>query len=84
MYGDTNQVKIVLILRAKTLKCFQCVGSVHPCIGEKLSQGYIQNSFLVIGNYKKIWNHTKIFSLVRPQYCPTFFCQSSIFPVCLP
>ena len=30
-------------------------------IGEKLSQRYIQKSFLEIGNYKKIWNRAEIF-----------------------
>ena len=30
-------------------------------IGEKLSQRYIQKSFLIIGNYKKIWNRAEIF-----------------------
>ena len=46
---------------------------------EKLFQPYIQKSFLVIGYYKKIWNRAKIFFLLRPQYCPPFFSQSSIF-----
>jgi hypothetical protein len=30
-------------------------------IGEKLFQHYILKSFLVIGDYKKIWNRAKIF-----------------------
>ena len=30
----------------------------------------LQKRFLVIGDYKKIWNRAKIFFLVRPQYCP--------------
>ena len=37
-------------------------------IGEKLFQCYIQKSFLVIGDYKKIWNRAKFFFFVRPQY----------------
>jgi len=63
------------MFRAKTLKCFAKHFSVFNllglfiCIGEKLSQGYIQKSFLVIGDYKKIQNCTKSFC-VRPQYCP--------------
>jgi len=48
------------------------------CIGEKLFQRYIQKSFLVIGDYKTKWNSTKIIFLVRPQYCPSFFSQSSV------
>jgi len=62
-------------------KCFGKTLSVLPShflfyllglfihIGEKLFQGYIQKSSLVIGDYKKIWNRAKIF-FVRPQYCP--------------
>ena len=40
-------------------------------IREKLFQGYIQKSFLVIGDYKKIWNRAKIF----------FLCTLSIAPL---
>ena len=50
---------------------------VEHTFGEKLFQRYIQKSFLVIGDFKKIWNHAKILFLVRPQYCPPFFSQSS-------
>ena len=56
-----------------------CVFPKHFCvfnllglfirIGEKLSQGYIQKSFLGIGNYKKIWNLANFF-LLRPQLPP--------------
>ena len=42
-------------------------------IREKLRQGYKKKSFLIIGDYKKIWNHAKIFLFVRPQYCPPPF-----------
>jgi len=37
--------------------------------GDKLSQCYIQKSFLVICDYKKIWIHAK-FVLLRPQLSP--------------
>ena len=46
-----------------------------------LFQCYIQKSFLVIGNYKKIWNRAKKLFLVRPQYAPPFFSQSSVFQI---
>ena len=51
--------------------CFHLLG-LSIRIREKLWQGYIQKSFLIIGNYKKIWNRAKIF-FVRPQYCPPSF-----------
>jgi hypothetical protein len=34
--------------------------------------------FSNIGDFKKIWNHTKIFFLVRPRIAP-FFPQSGVF-----
>ena len=60
--------------------CFQSVGPVLH-IGAKLSQGYIQKSFLVIGDYKKTWNHAKTIFLVHIQHCPPLFFPSSVFLV---
>jgi len=57
--------------------CFGCVFNLlglFICIGEKLSQGYMQKSFLVIVDYKKIWNRAKTIFLVRVQHCPPHFC----------
>ena len=48
-------------------------------IGKKLSQGYKQDSFLVIGDYKKIWNRIKIFLFGVPSVLPPLFFQSSVF-----
>jgi len=57
--------------------CFHLLG-LFIRIGEKLCQGCIQKSFLVIGDYKKIWNHTKIF-FCAPSVLPPLFSQSSFF-----
>ncbi len=43
---------------------------VKHTFGEKLFQCYIQKSFLVIRDFKKIWNRAKIF----------FWCTLSIAP----
>jgi len=48
-------------------------------IGEKLFQGYKQKSFLVIGKLKENMESRQNLFLVRPQYCPHFFSQSSVF-----
>ena len=48
-------------------------------IGEKLFQGYIQKSFLVINNYKKIWNHAKTCFWCTLSIAPPFPPQSSVF-----
>ena len=51
------------------------------CIGEKQFQRYIKKRFLVIGDYKKIWNRAKIFFLVRPKLpTPPSPPQSSVSP----
>jgi hypothetical protein len=54
------------------IKCFQSVGPGHLILERNYPSGYIQKSFLVIGDYKKIWNHVKIIFLLHPQYCPSF------------
>jgi hypothetical protein len=60
-----------VLLQQNTFEIYLLGKFIH--IGEKLLQCYIQKSFLVIGDYKKIWNHTKTFFLLRPQYCPLLF-----------
>ena len=62
-------------------KCFQTVGPVcwiH--FWRETIQCYIQKSFLIIRDFKKIWNRDKIFFLVRPQYCPPFFSPIQCLP----
>jgi hypothetical protein len=79
-----SEALIVLYQVGKTLFCFAKTLSVFQntfCFyllglfirtGEKLFQGNIQKSFLVIVEYKKIWNCAN-FLLLRPQYCPPFY-----------
>jgi hypothetical protein len=52
---------------------------VEHTFGEKLFQRYIQKSFLVNGDFKKIWNRAKIFFLCALSIDPPFF-QSRCLP----
>jgi len=70
------------VLCQKTLLCFHLLG-LFICIGEKLLfQGYIHESFLIIGDYKKIWNRAKIFFLFDLSIAPTTSqnCRPSHLP----
>ena len=62
-----NTFKSVLNCQNTFKSVFNLLGLfVEFTFGEKLFQPYIQESFLVINYYKKIWNCAKIFFLVRP------------------
>ncbi len=66
-FGKTESVLAKHFLLCQNTFCFYLLG-LFISIGEKLFQGYILQTFLVIGDYKKIWNRIKIF----------FWCALSI------
>jgi hypothetical protein len=63
VFAVAHCVFCVLACFAKTLLCFHLLGLFIGIRENLLFQGYIQKSFLVIGDYKKIWNRAKIFFL---------------------
>ena len=77
-----NMILVVVFIcldeLAKHLSVFNLLGLCSSVLERRTSQGYIQKGFLIIGDYKKIWNHTKIFFCV-PSVLPSHFFQSSVF-----
>ena len=63
---------------AKHLSVFNLLGLCSSILERKTSQGYMQKGFLIIGDYKKIWNRAKIFFWCALSIAP-FFSQSSVF-----
>ena len=69
------------------IKCIQSVGPVHPISERIYHSGYTQKSFLVIDNYKKIWNCAKIMCWCALSISPPFFpmhCLPGAFRVMCP